>query len=59
VAQAPDVLGPTLHGSRGPSSPSLLLKVADRINENTQKLAMMETMDNGKPIREHFGHNGY
>ncbi len=31
---------------------SLLLKIADRIDENAQRLAMVETMDNGKPIRE-------
>lgn len=29
-----------------------MLKIADCIDENAQKLAMMETMDNGKPIRE-------
>ncbi|MGA8830505.1 MAG: hypothetical protein ACLQT6_11145 [Desulfomonilaceae bacterium] len=52
-------LGQNYMARIGPSSPSLLLKVADRIDENAQKLAMMETMDNGKPIREHFGHNGY
>lgn len=29
-----------------------LLKIADIIDKNVEKLAMMETMDNGKPIRE-------
>lgn len=31
---------------------NLLLKIADLIDENTEKLAMVETLDNGKPIRE-------
>ncbi len=31
---------------------SLLLKVADLIDQNAQKLALVETVDNGKPIRE-------
>ena len=31
---------------------SLLLKIADLIDQNAQKLALVETMDNGKPIRE-------
>jgi acyl-CoA reductase-like NAD-dependent aldehyde dehydrogenase len=31
---------------------SLLLKVADLLEENAEKLALVETMDNGKPIRE-------
>ncbi|SFH10025.1 Acyl-CoA reductase [Desulfotomaculum arcticum] len=31
---------------------ALLLKIADLIDENAEKLAMVETMDNGKPIRE-------
>lgn len=30
----------------------ILLKIADLIDENTEKLAMVETLDNGKPIRE-------
>ncbi len=30
----------------------MLLKIADLIDENTDKLAMVETLDNGKPIRE-------
>lgn len=30
----------------------LLLKIADLIDENREKLAMIETLDNGKPIRE-------
>ncbi len=29
-----------------------LLKIADKIEENAAKLAMVETLDNGKPIRE-------
>ncbi len=31
---------------------SMLLKIADLIDENAQKLALVETLDNGKPIRE-------
>ena len=31
---------------------AMLLKIADLIDANTEKLAMVETMDNGKPIRE-------
>ncbi|MDD2853732.1 MAG: aldehyde dehydrogenase family protein [Desulfuromonadaceae bacterium] len=31
---------------------ALLLKIADLIDANAEKLAMVETMDNGKPIRE-------
>lgn len=30
----------------------LLLKIADLIDANTERLAMVETLDNGKPIRE-------
>jgi acyl-CoA reductase-like NAD-dependent aldehyde dehydrogenase len=30
----------------------MLMKIADLIDENAQKLATVETMDNGKPIRE-------
>ncbi|AEE97283.1 aldehyde dehydrogenase family protein [Mahella australiensis] len=30
----------------------MLLKIADLIDENAEKLAMIETLDNGKPIRE-------
>ena len=29
----------------------MLLKIADLIDENREKLAMVETLDNGKPIR--------
>ncbi|MBP2642835.1 MAG: aldehyde dehydrogenase (acceptor) [Firmicutes bacterium] len=31
---------------------ALLLKIADLIDENAEKLALAETLDNGKPIRE-------
>lgn len=31
---------------------SLLLKIADRLEANLEKLAYVETVDNGKPIRE-------
>jgi aldehyde dehydrogenase (NAD+) len=31
---------------------ALLLKIADLIDENAEKLALVESMDNGKPIRE-------
>ena len=31
---------------------SILLKIADLIDENAEKLALIETLDNGKPIRE-------
>jgi acyl-CoA reductase-like NAD-dependent aldehyde dehydrogenase len=34
---------------------ALLLKIADLIDANAEKLAMVETMDNGKPIRETTG----
>ena len=34
---------------------NLLLKIADLMEENAEKLAMIETMDNGKPIRESAG----
>ena len=31
---------------------NLLLKIADIIDENKERLALVETLDNGKPIRE-------
>jgi len=31
---------------------NLLLKIADRIEQNTERLAYAETVDNGKPMRE-------
>ncbi|MCB5953584.1 aldehyde dehydrogenase family protein [Enterococcus sp. CWB-B31] len=31
---------------------NMLLKIADLIDENADRLAMVETLDNGKPIRE-------
>ena len=31
---------------------SLLLKIADLMEENKEKLALVETLDNGKPLRE-------
>lgn len=31
---------------------AILLKIADKIDERAQELAQVETMDNGKPIRE-------
>ncbi|WP_211214007.1 aldehyde dehydrogenase family protein [Sediminispirochaeta bajacaliforniensis] len=34
---------------------ALLLKIADLIDANLDKLAMIETLDNGKPIRETSG----
>lgn len=34
---------------------TMLLKIADLIDENADKLAMIETLDNGKPIRETRG----
>ncbi|QAT39210.1 aldehyde dehydrogenase family protein [Clostridium sp. JN-9] len=34
---------------------AMLLKIADLIDENAEKLAMVETLDNGKPIRETIG----
>ncbi|PHN95769.1 aldehyde dehydrogenase, partial [Tenacibaculum discolor] len=40
----------------GATSPTeranILLKIADRIEQNLEKLAYAETIDNGKPIRE-------
>ena len=42
-------------GKTGPAErANILLKIADRIEENTEKLALAETLDNGKPIREGF-----
>ena len=42
-------------GKCGPAIRSnILLKIADRIEENTEMLALAETLDNGKPIREGF-----
>jgi aldehyde dehydrogenase (NAD+) len=34
---------------------AMLLKIADLIDANAEKLAMIETLDNGKPIRETAG----
>ncbi|MBP3039813.1 aldehyde dehydrogenase family protein [Bacillaceae bacterium Marseille-Q3522] len=34
---------------------SMLLKIADLIDENADRLAMVETLDNGKPLRETKG----
>jgi aldehyde dehydrogenase len=31
---------------------NMLLRIADRIEQNLEKLAVVETIDNGKPIRE-------
>ena len=40
-------------GSTSPGERSnLLLKIADRIEENLQDLAVIETWENGKPVRE-------
>ena len=40
-------------GKTGPAiRANILLKIADRIEENTEMLALAETLDNGKPIRE-------
>ena len=33
----------------------LFLKIADLIDENKEHLAMVETLDNGKPLRETMG----
>jgi aldehyde dehydrogenase len=42
-------------GKKGPAErANVLLKIADRIEENTEQLALAETLDNGKPIREGF-----
>ena len=42
-------------GKTGPTErANILLKIADRIEENTEILALAETLDNGKPIREPF-----
>ena len=37
---------------RRPSGPSILNKIADRIEANLESLALAEAWDNGKPIRE-------
>ena len=40
-------------GSTSPTTRSnILLKIADRLEENLEKLAVAETWDNGKPVRE-------
>ncbi|MFO0619086.1 MAG: aldehyde dehydrogenase family protein [Polyangiaceae bacterium] len=40
-------------GSKSPADrASVLLKIADRIEQNLEKLAVAETWDNGKPVRE-------
>ncbi|MBA4494725.1 aldehyde dehydrogenase family protein [Paenactinomyces guangxiensis] len=40
-------------GNTSPAERSnILLKIADRLEENLQKFALSETWDNGKPIRE-------
>ena len=42
-------------GRTGPAiRANILLKIADRFEENTEMLALAETLDNGKPIREGF-----
>ncbi|MDQ7093739.1 aldehyde dehydrogenase family protein [Desulfosporosinus sp. PR] len=33
----------------------MLLKIADLIDQNAERLAMIETLDNGKPLRETMG----
>ena len=45
---AADAWGRTSAGERS----NVLLKIADRIEANLEKLAYAETVDNGKPIRE-------
>ena len=45
---AADAWGRTSAGERS----NILLKIADRIEANLEKLAYAETVDNGKPIRE-------
>ncbi len=43
----------TAWGKKSPAERSLILnRIADRIEENLNVLAMVETLDNGKPIRE-------
>ena len=37
---------------RRPSAPTSCCKIADRMEQNLELLAMAETVDNGKPIRE-------
>jgi aldehyde dehydrogenase len=40
-------------GSTSPTErANVLLKIADRMEQNLQKLAVAETLDNGKPLRE-------
>lgn len=43
---------PSLEGGGAAQRADLLLKIADRIDANAELLATVETMDNGKPIRE-------
>ena len=45
---AKDAWGATAPAERA----NILLKIADRIEQNLEKLAYAETVDNGKPIRE-------
>ncbi|HEX6828615.1 MAG TPA: aldehyde dehydrogenase [Burkholderiales bacterium] len=45
---AADKWGRTAAGDRG----NILLKIADRLEQNLELLAYAETVDNGKPIRE-------
>ncbi len=45
---AKDAWGATAPAERA----NILLKIADRIEQNLEKLAYSETVDNGKPIRE-------
>ena len=45
---AKDAWGATAPADRA----NILLKIADRIEQNLEKLAYAETVDNGKPIRE-------
>ena len=48
ATKAKDSWGATSVGERS----RILLKIADRIEENLEKIAHAETWDNGKPIRE-------
>ena len=45
---AKDTWGKTSAAERG----NILLKIADRLEANLEKLAYAETVDNGKPMRE-------
>jgi aldehyde dehydrogenase (NAD+) len=59
VDRAVEAASAAFAGAWGDSSPAerqqILHEIADRVEENKQTLAKLETLDNGKPTREAFG----